>query len=243
MILQNNSLAKVMFVDSVDGENIASVMIAIDGVMKHIRESKEIRDVTLVINSPGGVVQHAIALCDYIDEINSDPNEPIKINTHGFGMVGSCAISILCAGRNIKLSKRCIVMHHMASILTPFQKLNVAEEDIKFALRTNESRTTDLFSRFNLNELEVREKERQGLDQNWYGYELTPLLKPQPEPNPVRPNPDWVDPHAPKLPKNGIVLNGELYETPLDEATFESTAARLEAIYKKSLTMVEKQSE
>lgn len=219
MIQINTSLRKILFTSLIDPDSVTSLMVSIDSLIQHIKEKEEfLSDITIVINSPGGRVDSALGIVDYIEDINNDKDQPIKINTLGFGEVSSAACLLISAGRNIKFTPRTRFMWHTMRTFA-FGEMSTAKmsnnaEDMKEVAA--ECRKI-IASRFKLTDKQLLEMEMSGLDHHYFGHEMTELLRKQPDVNERVKNPDWVDPKTPVAPVQNITVHNPPKVTEGDE--------------------------
>ncbi|MCK5018477.1 MAG: ATP-dependent Clp protease proteolytic subunit [Candidatus Peribacteraceae bacterium] len=69
----------------------------------------KIKELTIIVNSPGGSVSAGFALIDIMRGSN------LKVNTVGIGMIASCGLLIFMAGRNRILTPNTSILSHQWS--------------------------------------------------------------------------------------------------------------------------------
>lgn len=71
--------------------------------------------ITLHIDSPGGSVDAGMTIYNLIQKVNTDPNSPVKINTHCYGMAASMGSFLLMCGHERSIDQDARVMIHRLS--------------------------------------------------------------------------------------------------------------------------------
>jgi len=95
-----------LFMEGVDDVSCAN---AIRFIQYHNMADSPLRELTIVINSPGGSVSAAMALIDVMK------TSKIPVNTLALGMIASCGVLLTMAGAKRTISETCQVMSHQYS--------------------------------------------------------------------------------------------------------------------------------
>ena len=92
-----------------DGINDQSCKEAINFILYHNMKESPLKNLTLVINSPGGSVSAAFALIDVM------LTSKIPVNTAAIGSIASCGVLLTMAGKHRTISETCHAMSHQYS--------------------------------------------------------------------------------------------------------------------------------
>ena len=95
-----------LFMEGVDDVSCSN---AIRFIQYHNMSDSPLKELTLVINSPGGAVSAAMALIDVMKTSN------IPVNTLAIGMIASCGVLLTMSGKKRTISETCQVMSHQYS--------------------------------------------------------------------------------------------------------------------------------
>jgi len=109
---------RIIFLGSGINDDVANAVIA-QMLFLTAQDSKE--DITIYINSPGGVVSSALAIYDTMNYITPD------VRTTCIGMAASAASLLLCAGQK---GKRTILPHAEVMIHQPLGGMQGQASDI-----------------------------------------------------------------------------------------------------------------
>lgn len=92
-----------------EGISDESCADAIRFIQYHNMSESPLKELTIVINSPGGSVSAAMALIDVMR------TSVIPVNTLSIGMIASCGVLLAMSGRKRVISETCQVMSHSYS--------------------------------------------------------------------------------------------------------------------------------
>jgi len=95
-----------LFMEGVTDQSCAN---AIRFIQYHNMSDSPLKELTLVINSPGGSVSAAMALIDTMK------TSSIPVNTLAIGMIASCGVLLTMSGKKRLISETCQVMSHSYS--------------------------------------------------------------------------------------------------------------------------------
>lgn len=95
-----------LFMEGVDDVSCSN---AIRFIQYHNMSESPLKELTLVINSPGGSVSAAMALIDVMK------TSTIPVNTLAIGMIASCGVLLTMSGKKRVISETCQVMSHQYS--------------------------------------------------------------------------------------------------------------------------------
>ena len=95
-----------LFMEGVDDISCGN---AIRFIQYHNMSESPLKELTIVINSPGGSVSSAMALIDVMKTSN------IPVNTLALGMIASCGVLLTMSGKKRTISETCQVMSHQYS--------------------------------------------------------------------------------------------------------------------------------
>lgn len=93
---------------SYDEENKNNTLAKLHSELNKLKELK-VSQIDVLINSPGGDVNDALAIYDYLKD------HPATVTTYINGMCASAATIIFCAGTNRKISKNALFLIHKCS--------------------------------------------------------------------------------------------------------------------------------
>lgn len=88
--------------------NKVNIDIVVQDIL-YLNEQDNVKEITLIINSPGGECCHAFALIDVM-EMSKKP-----INTVGLGYICSCGLLTFMAGNKRKISDKAMILSHQYS--------------------------------------------------------------------------------------------------------------------------------
>tara|TARA_B110000211_G_C14034719_1_gene533917 strand:- start:783 stop:1328 length:546 start_codon:yes stop_codon:yes gene_type:complete len=92
-----------------EGVNETSCSNAIRFIQYHNMSNSPLKELTIVINSPGGSVSACMALIDVMK------TSKIPVNTLATGMIASCGVLLTMSGNKRSISETCQVMSHVYS--------------------------------------------------------------------------------------------------------------------------------
>ena len=96
-----------LFMEEVDDYTCSE---AIRFIQYHnMNEDNSLKELTLIINSPGGTVSSAMALIDVM------LTSKIPVNTLAVGQVASCGVLLTMSGKKRSMSENCLAMSHQYS--------------------------------------------------------------------------------------------------------------------------------
>jgi len=108
-------------VDYETGEKIKGDFIALDEFMEDLEKLKNVKTITIRMNSPGGDANAAMPIHNRLRELKA------KVTVIVDGIAMSAASFIMCAADTVKLSESTIIMVHKSSFIIFFAILNADE--------------------------------------------------------------------------------------------------------------------
>lgn len=134
----------------------SGVHAAIDVLGNWTRRPTESKELTIVLNSPGGSVIHGLALFDFLDQVR---DSGWKITTVARGMAASMGGVLLQSGDERIIGKNANLLIHEVSTLG-IGKLSEIEDEIKFTKKLQERLLDILASRSTMNKDQIKNKWR-----------------------------------------------------------------------------------
>jgi ATP-dependent Clp protease protease subunit len=140
---------------------------AIDVIGNWTRRPTENKNLTVVLNSPGGSVIHGLALYDFLEGLKG---EGWRITTIARGMAASMGGVLLQVGDERIIGKNANLLIHEVSTLG-IGKLSEIEDEIKFTKKLQERLLDILASRSTMTKEQIKNKWRR--KDWWLGSEET----------------------------------------------------------------------
>lgn len=96
---------KILLLGDIEASTVRPIIEEIYNTQEEASRGADVKDIDLHINSTGGYVGVALALCSVIEDINSDWDSPFKINTTALREVYSSAMYIWLVGYERRVTK------------------------------------------------------------------------------------------------------------------------------------------